>query len=132
MGKLEGLLTTAEKVNEELLAGVLDGLVEINRETGALLFTPKFENLSSENKILTVILVFLARQILGLANGWNAAVSSIVTDSGIPKGTVGRTLRKLLGNRLIAQDEKRRYYIPSFSLLRAFERIRDEKEKFQK
>jgi hypothetical protein len=114
---LEKLLVRAEDLNRDLLARVLQGRVRIDADTGRVLPGRGWAKLTARRRILLYLLARKAATALGVPAGGEAAAAKVVEDeTGVKAGTVRRNLRELLDEGALAQDAKRRYYVPPYAL----------------
>lgn len=127
---LEKILVSADDVKEEVLVDVLGGLVQVDKDTGDLMFTVEFDALKSKERVMVYFLACKARRLLGLSKDEMARTTVIAAETGIPVGTVGRILRELFGARLLSQS-KNLYFIPPHALRRVLSTIKEARKREQ-
>jgi hypothetical protein len=118
---LDRLVEDGNSLDRTLLADIVfpRARLYLDGETYQIRFTPEGEKLSVREKILVYL---LARKALALRNvegkdKESVSPSEIEKATGILGGTLRPTLRKLLDERLVRQDDKDgSYNVPNYSL----------------
>ncbi|SFL21714.1 hypothetical protein SAMN04487950_2856 [Halogranum rubrum] len=123
-GKLSDLLVDEEELNEELLFEILSDYIRIGSESGNLVTQPAFRDLDSKQKVLVVLLARKACTALNLADSEWMTPTEISGESGVKKGTVYPTVRKLAEDLNIAESDDGNYCIPTHNLDKARSLIR--------
>lgn len=114
---LKSLIADAKQIDRERLADCLHGVVAVDSEGGDLLLLPGFVALKSARfKLLVYLLGGKAAVLLGKRDQEAAGPTEISRKTGIAMGTVGRTLRELAAERLVAPDKEGKYVVPSHQL----------------
>lgn len=113
---LQQFLVDKNELNEAKLADLLHlYLLGIDKRTGEPIFSPAFENLDSQNKILCYLLTNKVSFHLGKRSEEEASPSEIGSITNIPGNTVRPVLKKLRDTRFIASKGSN-YYVPNLAL----------------
>lgn len=120
---LKDLLVDEEQMNEELLTNLLSDYVGIGSESGSLVPTPAFENLTAKQQIVVVLLAQRARYELEMVESEQLTPSEISADSGIKTGTIYPSVRELEEDD-IAVGNDGSYHIPPYNFTKAKQLIR--------
>lgn len=120
---LEDLLVDEEQMNEELLTSLLADYVGIGSNSGSLVPTPAFEELTAKQQIAVVLLAQRARHELDMVESEQLTPSEISEESGIKTGTIYPTVRELEGED-IAVGNDGSYHIPPYNFTKAKQLIR--------
>jgi hypothetical protein len=118
---LDKLIIDESAVNEEIMTETLMPYMQVIRETGGIVFTDAYDDLKPKEKILVYFLGKRAINALELGD-ISASPKTVERETGIVGNTARRTLRELLGERLLAQDGKE-YYLPTHALNKICRRI---------
>ena len=114
---LDVLLVDAQDVDRELLASVLGRWLRISSETGEIIPRKGWSALDARRRALLFLLARKTAVLKKVAAGPEGAGAKVVeAGTGVKGGTMRRVLRELLDERLVAQDERRGYYVPSYAL----------------
>ena len=121
---LESLLVDAVQVDRAKLAECLRGVVGLDNTTGVPVLLPDFVRLpSAKLKALAYMAGIKAAALLGKADDEYVRQSELSEALGIASGTIGRTMRELASERIVVQDDRRRYAVPSHQLSRVQEML---------
>jgi hypothetical protein len=118
MKPFERLMVEDAEFDEELLADALAAYVGIGRETGHLIWTSAARGLSTKPRLIAYLLARIALCRLGFCEEEWASPKQVEEGTGVPGGTVRRTLRELQSARL-AQSQGGRYRVAPFGLAKA-------------
>lgn len=113
---LDKLLATTEEINREMLADLLERWIRIDPETGSVIPMHGWHTLRPRPQIFLLLLGRKAAALKGVLQGEAAGPKAIAEATGLPKGTVNPTLRKLVSERLLAQDKDGAYFVPPYAL----------------
>jgi hypothetical protein len=114
---LESLLISGKEMDTKLVAQILSPYLRIDRETCDIRPLRAWTGLKAYVKILLYLLARKAMVALDLnLPEESASATEIMQNTGLKKGTVNPALRGFFKDRVIEQDEKRRYYIPNHAL----------------
>lgn len=120
---LKDLLVDEEQMNEELLTNLLSDYVGIGSESGSLVPTPAFENLTAKQQIVVVLLAQRARYELEMVESEQLTPSEISADSGIKTGTIYPSVRELEEDDIAVSNDGS-YHIPPYNFTKAKQLIR--------
>lgn len=123
--ELDDLLVDEEQLNEELLVKTVGTYAQIGKESGELVPNERYDDLSSKEKIVVVLLAQKARFELDLDDQKTLPPSEISALSGVKKGTVYPAVRDLDDDGLI-RGEDGEYRLPSVNLEKAKEFLPEE------
>jgi len=112
---LDRLLVTSDQVSREMLAEVLENRIAIDPGTGAVIPLQGWHMLTARQRILLFLLGTKAALLKGILGAEGAGPTAIAAATGVPKGTVGRILRELAAERLLAQMAGGAYYVPVYA-----------------
>jgi DNA-binding transcriptional ArsR family regulator len=121
--KLENLLVDEQKISEELLYDLLNEYVRIGEQNGRIFHQEPFQDLSSGEKIVTILATQMARKELDMVDSEWMSPSEISEDSGVKKGTVHPKVRELKEEGVIESNGDGSYRLPAHSVERAREYI---------
>ncbi|WP_152043482.1 hypothetical protein [Salinigranum salinum] len=121
--KLEDLLVDEEQMNEELLTNLLADYVGIGSDSGSLVPTPAFEELTAKQQIVVVLLAQRARHELEMVESEQLTPTEISEESGIKTGTIYPSVRDL-EDEDIAVGNDGSYHIPPYNFTKAKQFIR--------
>jgi len=114
---LESLLVSGKEMDTKLVVQVLSPYLRIDRETCDIRPLRAWTGLKAYVKILLYLLARKAMVALDLdLLEDSASATEIMKNTGLKKGTVNPALRGLFEDRVVEQNEKRRYYIPNRAL----------------
>jgi len=122
---LEDLLVDEEQMNEELLTNLLSDYVGIGSDSGSLVPTSAFEELTAKQQIVVVLLAQRARYELEMVESEQLTPSEISEESGIKTGTIYPSVRELEEDD-IAVGNDGSYHIPTYNFTKAKQLIRGE------
>ncbi|MFH1107511.1 MAG: hypothetical protein V1787_06500 [Candidatus Micrarchaeota archaeon] len=122
---LDSLFVKGDEVNRELLSSILSQFVRLD-EKGRIFPLASFYSQSNKNKIL---LLLLSKKALNLKSGLDEPItpSALAKLSDIPEGSLRPTLRLLVDERLV-DDENSRYLVFSHALPRCAELFSQKKD----
>ena len=112
-----------ELLDRELLAGVLEGLVYVDRERGKVLLTKEGMSRKAREKVLLYLLGRKALKALGSVEAEAVAPKDIQGPTGLKGATVRPRLKSLYDAGVLARDEKG-YYVPVYNLQAAADLLR--------
>lgn len=121
--KLEDLYVDEEVMNEKLLTSTLAPYIRIGKQSGDLVLQSSFDDLTTKQKIVVVLLAQKGRCGLEVAENEWLTPTEIANVSGIKKGTVYPTIRELENDERLADSEDGQYRIPTHNLETAREFI---------
>lgn len=104
-----------EKQLDGLIRGILKPYITIVKSTGELIFTEKFYNLLQSGKLILALLSQKAKYRQNITQTEKIGPRDAVAITGLPSGTVKRTLRELYEKKLIESDEGA-YWVPNRAL----------------
>lgn len=117
---LSSLVVNRQEVDRTRLAAALKDRIGVDSKSGEVVLLNGFADLgSAKTKVLAYLLGKKAAALLGRVDEEGAGPTAISEELGIPIGTVGRVLRELASDRIAAQDDQRRYLVPSHQLTTA-------------
>ena len=125
---LKKLLTDKEEIDSEELYNLLSPYVKINQEGKKVIFLDKAHNSSLKNKILLFLLGKKVLFLLNIIESDKISPSTIIEETGLPKGSVLPTLkilREAKGGNLIGSDKTGKYFINNYQ----FSKIKGELSK---
>ena len=114
--KLEDLVVSGKDTNRELVGTLLAPFVRLDRDDCSIQPQSKWANLGASDRILVYLLARKAMQALEFAlDREQATPKEISAATGVKRGTVAPTVRKLLSENLLAQ-KGRAYLVPNHAL----------------
>ena len=116
---LSELIVDADEIDRAALARALKNRVAIDKASGRLVIEDGYDSLDAKRKVLALILVKKASRLLQASDAETLSYKELVSNSGIPEGTVAPALKALKEAHLVAQDGNKAYYVPNASMLRA-------------
>lgn len=119
---LASLVVDAVELDRQRIAEALSGVVYLDR-AGRIVPADGFPALPNAEKLLAVLLGRKAAVLLELADVEAAAPSVLVSETGLPDGSVRPTLRRLYDNRLVSQDVDNAYYLSPHQVGTAIDRL---------
>jgi hypothetical protein len=120
---LKGLLIDTGSVAREEVAAALAPLLQFDESGGVWLLDP-FDQLSSENKVMCLLLAVKAQQLLGLREEDSATPQDLAELGQMSGGTIRPKLAKLLKNRQVAKTGQA-YHLPPPAMRRAVTRLKE-------
>lgn len=124
--ELEDLVVSGKELNKRLVVEVLAPFVRLEQETCKIQPTPNWKKLRGQKKILVYLIARKAMRALDFPlEREEATPTEIISETGLPSGTVGAALLRLLNKKLVARTSDRKYYVPNIAL----EQIKDLLEK---
>jgi predicted transcriptional regulator len=121
--KLENLLVDEEKVSEELLYDLLNEYIRIGEQNGTIYHEEAYQDLTSAEKIVTILATQMARYELDMAESNWMSPSEISEASGVKTGTIHPKVRELKEDGIIESDGDGSYSLPTHNVSRAREYI---------
>ena len=118
MHPFERLMVEDSRFDEQLLGEALEEYVGIGRESGRLIWKRGRKGVSARRRLVAYLLVRIPLCRLGLCEEEWATPKAVEQATGVPGGTVRRTLRELQREGL-AQNEGGRYRVAPFALVDA-------------
>lgn len=117
MDELENLIVSGAELDRKLVGTVLAPYVRLDSDSKAIRPEEKWRDLKVDQKILVVLLSHKAMAALKFDIPEEAmSPKEVALESGLKAGTVNPSLRRLLDDRLVAQNDNRRYYIPNHAI----------------
>lgn len=113
-------------MSEELLATTLAPYVRIGKQSGDLVLESSFDDLTTKQKIIVVLLAQQGRYRLEIVENEWLTPTDVANMSAIKKGTVYPTIRELENDERLADNEDGQYRIPTNNLQTAREYIEEE------
>lgn len=113
--ELDDLLVDEEELNEELLVDTVGTYLKIGNTSGELIPEDPFRELDSNRKVAVTLLAQKARFELDMVEQERLSPTEISNLSGVKKGTVYPSVRKL-EEEGIAQSDDGQYWIPTVRL----------------
>ncbi len=123
---LVDLLLDSVEIDRALLANSLKGILGVDSKTGNVILLSGFNKLNSLNKILAFLLGRKVSYLLDKSETEEVFPKEIPDATGIPSGTVHPKLRELKNSRIASQSEDGGYYVPSYQLSNAVNKINKE------
>jgi hypothetical protein len=115
--ELESLFVSGKEIDKKLVAEILAPYLRIDKETFDIRPLGNWGEVKAYNKVLLYLLARKAIKAHGLSiERESASATEIMQNTGLKKGTVNPALRGLFDDRVVAQDEERRYYIPNHAI----------------
>jgi hypothetical protein len=116
---LESLVVSGKEMNRRLVAEMLAPYVRLDKDGCNIRPLEGWTNLKVRAKILLYLLSRKAMVALDFGLPMEGATAGdVANDTGLKKGAVNPTLRKLLSDRLIDQAKDSRYFIPNHTIER--------------
>ena len=110
--ELENLLVSGKELDKKMVAEILAPYLKIDKDTCDIRPLPSWGDVKAYNKILLYLLARKAMKALGLGiETESASATEIAQNTGLKKGTVNPALRGMLDERVVAQDEERKYFV---------------------
>ena len=119
---LRRLVIKEAEMSEALVAELLEPFVLLS-ESGEALFQSQYHRLEAADKLLIALLSAKALVALGFSDTAALGPKSLSEMTGIPEGTVKRTLREMAADRLV-HSAGGKDTIPAHAVSRVQERIR--------
>jgi hypothetical protein len=117
--ELEELVVSGKDLDRKLVAEILAPYVRLDRDGCSIRPLEGWNNLKVPGRILLYLLSRKAMMALEFGLPIEGATAGDVgNDTGLKRGTVNPTLRRLLSDRLIAQTKDGRYYVPNHAIER--------------
>jgi hypothetical protein len=115
--ELKDLLVSGKELDQKLVANILSPYIRIDKDNNTIRPFGTWNELKADVKVLIYLLAKKAMVALGLnIDDESASATEIMNATGLKKGTVNPSLRKLFDNRIIEQTKERRYLIPNHSI----------------
>ena len=115
--ELESLLVSGKEMDRKLVIEILEPYLRIDKETCDIRPLNSWSDLTANIKILLYLIARKAMVALDLPlSEERASATEIMQKTGIKKGTVNPALRDLFDNRVIAQSEDKKYYVPNYAM----------------
>ncbi len=117
-------------INLDLIAGILEKFIVINKSDGSIAFLQSFYDLDSNNKKLVIVmLASKARSLLINSIEEGLSQSDIIAMNTMPTGSVKSTLRSLSSGKHLAQNVGSKYLIPNYNIQKAVDLLNEEIKK---
>ena len=117
--ELEILLVSGKEIDKKLVAEILAPYLRIDKETCDIRPLSSWSGLKANIKILLYLIARKAMVALNLPlSEERASATEIMQKTGMKKGTVNPALRVLFEDRVIAQFEDKKYYVPNHAIER--------------
>ena len=117
--ELESLLVSGKEIDRKLVAEILSPYLKIDKETCDIRPLSSWSDLKANIRILLYLIARKAMVALGLPlSEERASATEIMQKTGMKKGTVNPALRVLSQDRIIQQNEDRKYYVPNHAIER--------------
>lgn len=115
--ELENLFVSGKEIDKKMVGEILKPYLRIDKETCDIRPLSSWGEVKAYNKILLYLLARKAMKAHGLdLEEESASATEIIRNTGLKKGTVNPALRGLFDGRVVAQDEKRKYFVPNYAL----------------
>ena len=115
--ELESLLVSGKEIDRKLVVEMLEPYLRIDKETCEIRPLPSWSGLRANKRILLYLVARKAMKALGLGiEEESVSATEIMRNTGLKKGTVNPALRGLFDGRVVAQDEKRKYFVPNYAI----------------
>ena len=118
---LQALLVDQDAVDTQLLSSALTGRIGIGAKDGGIVLGERFGIGTNDDRVLLVLLGRLAAAIMEVQPDEHLSVKELVDISGLPRGSVAPSVRRLLDARLVAQAGDKRYSVPRSKVRQAVE-----------
>lgn len=105
-----------DEPDEEILAEILEGRIQIPKETGGIRGLDRFEELDTEEKIVCALAAVLAMEMKGYRETKEIGPTELGRISPIPEGTIKTTIGDI---EIVERTEEGKYYLPGYNLRRA-------------
>lgn len=112
---LEKLLVDPKEICEELLLGLLEEYVCLEKSSGDVIFKPAFSGLTQKAKVLMFLAARKAAKLLNLSNEEHISSDCISKAIGIEPKTISEILSRLKSQKIV--DSKDGWYIPDKNLI---------------
>lgn len=120
--ELEDLVINGRELDRKLVADVLSPYVRLDNDVCSIRPLASWNQLNASEKVLLYLIARKGMKALGFDLGEEGATpNEVVRETGLKKGTVHPTLRKLRTDRMVDQANDRRYRVPNH----AIEQIKD-------
>lgn len=103
---LEDVFIDESAIDRERVASILNGYANVGEESGRLVPTPSYEELTANEKILVTLVAERAKELKDATESASLGPSKISEISGVAEGTVKRGVRELADDGLIYDDDK--------------------------
>ena len=119
MDNLEELVVSGAEMNRNLVAEVLSPFARLDKDNATMLPHDGWPQLKVDQKVLVYLVSRKAMSALEFPLDEEAAgAKTVAQDAGLPSGTANPSLRRLLGNRVVAQTSEKKYYVPNHAMPR--------------
>ena len=115
---LKELLVDESELNERLLVDVLKEFVKVEKISGNLIFTEKFDRLNSRQKLIIVSLAMKAKWRLKMVKTEKMKPKDFEVLTGLPGNTIRPALKELRKYNIFSCD-KEGYWISNANLYKA-------------
>jgi len=115
--ELEELLVDGNEIDKKLVAEILSPYIRIDKNTNGISPLRAWNDLNAANKILIMLLARKAMIAMNMGIDEEGATAKEITENtGAAGGTIRRTLRELLEERILNQTKSQKYFIPNYSI----------------
>lgn len=118
MDEIEGALVDIQELSKEIMKTVLGPYVQFDPNKQEFIFTPRWAKLENNMKILTYLIGRKGMVAQGhLSDEEPVAQKAIFTQTQLPSGSVGYTVKMLYDGKLIDKTDTGKYYVTNAKLL---------------
>jgi len=115
--ELEDLVVSGKELDRKLVAGILSPYMRLDKDDCTIRPLESWSTLTTNHKIFLYLLARKAMVVLDFGlDEEGATTKEVISDTGIKEGTAKPVLRRLLGDKIIAQSKSRRYFVPNYSI----------------
>jgi len=118
MEEIEGALVDIQELSKEIMKTVLGPYVQFDPNKQEFIFTERWAKLENNLKILTYLIGRKGMVAQGhLSDEEPVAHKAIGTQTQLPRGSVGYTVKMLYDGKLIDKTDTGKYYVTNAKLL---------------
>jgi len=115
--ELEALVVDGQELDRKLVAQILSPYVRLDRAARDIRPLDGWDSLNAKQQILVYLLARKAMVALDFGLEEEGATPTEVSEeTGLKSGTAKPRLRTLLSDRVISQDQRKRYFVPNYAL----------------
>ena len=114
---LEKLLVDPKEMCEELLLGVLEKFVCLEKSTGEIIFKREFSRLNKKAKVLIFLAAQKAAKLLGLTSEAHITSDCVSQSTGVELKTTREILSRLKSEKMVNSNSEGGWYIPDRNLI---------------
>lgn len=103
---LNDVFVDESAIDRERVASILNDYANVGEESGRLVPTPAYEELSANEKILVTLVAERAKELKDATESASLGPSKISEISGVPEGTVKPGVRDLADDGLIYDNDE--------------------------